>query len=147
MLCPAILNTGDNDSMPNRNDAWNLLCEYTKSESLRKHALAVKACARAYARKRGGDLEQWGLAALLHDFDYERWPNAEHPPTQEHPYDGSKILREQGYPKEIIHAILGHANYSGVARTSPLDHILFACRGLHISGEDRSGSSPRVRRQ
>jgi putative nucleotidyltransferase with HDIG domain len=116
--------------MPTRNDAWILLCEYTQSESLRKHALAVEACVRSYARKLGGDEEQWGLAALLHDFDYERWPNAEHHPTREHPYEGSEILRERGYSEEIIHAILGHANYSGVERVSPLDHVLFACDEL-----------------
>lgn len=114
----------------NRNDAWSLLCEYTQSESLKKHALAVEACVRAYARKLGGDEKLWGLAALLHDFDYERWPNADHHPTSEHPYEGSKILRERGYPEEIIHAILGHANYSGVERVAPLDHVLFACDEL-----------------
>ena len=116
--------------MPSREDAWKLLCEYTQSESLRKHALAVEACVRAYARKLGGDEELWGLAGLLHDFDYERWPNAEHHPTQEHPFEGSKILRERGYPDEVIHAILGHAEYSGVPRVSPLDHALFACDEL-----------------
>jgi putative nucleotidyltransferase with HDIG domain len=116
--------------MHDRNEAWNLLCEYTQSESLRKHALAVEACVRAYARKLGGDEELWGTAALLHDFDYERWPNAEHHPTQEHPYEGSKILRERGYPEEMIHAILAHADYSGVPRVSPLDRALFACDEL-----------------
>jgi putative nucleotidyltransferase with HDIG domain len=116
--------------VPNRIDAWNLLCEYTQSESLRKHALAVEACVRAYARKLGGDEENWALAGLLHDFDYERWPNADHHPTQEHPYAGSLILREHGYPEEIITAILGHANYSGVPRVSPLDKSLFACDEL-----------------
>lgn len=116
--------------MPNRDDAWNLLCEYTQGESLRKHALAVEACVRAYARKQAGDEELWGMTGLLHDFDYERWPNAEHQPTQEHPFEGSKILRERGYPEEMIHAILGHADYSGVARVSPLDHALFACDEL-----------------
>ncbi|MGB0034044.1 MAG: HD domain-containing protein [Candidatus Acidiferrales bacterium] len=116
--------------MPDRNDAWTLLCEYTKSESLRKHALAVEACVRAYARKLGGDENVWALAGLLHDFDYERWPNAGHHPTEEHPYEGSKILRERGYSEEIIHAILGHANYSDVARTAPLDRVLFACDEL-----------------
>ncbi len=116
--------------MPNREDSWKLLCEYTQSESLRKHALAVEACVRAYARKLGADEELWGLAALLHDFDYERWPNAGHHPTQEHPYEGSKILRERGYPEEMITAILGHADYSGVPRVSPLDHTLFACDEL-----------------
>jgi putative nucleotidyltransferase with HDIG domain len=116
--------------MPNRDDAWKLLCEYTQSESLRKHALAVEACVRAYARKSGADPELWGIAALLHDFDYERWPNAAHHPTQGHPYEGSKILREHGYPEEMITAILGHADYSGVPRTTPLDHTLFACDEL-----------------
>ena len=116
--------------MPNREDSWKLLCEYTQSESLRKHALAVEACVRAYARKLGADEELWGLAALLHDFDYERWPNAGHHLTQEHPYEGSKILRERGYPEEMITAILGHADYSGVPRVSPLDHTLFACDEL-----------------
>jgi putative nucleotidyltransferase with HDIG domain len=116
--------------MPNRDDAWQLLCEYTQSESLRKHALAVEACVKAYANKMGGDEELWSITALLHDFDYERWPNAEHHPTQEHPYEGSKILREKGYPEEMIHAILGHADYSGVARVSALDHVLFACDEL-----------------
>jgi len=116
--------------MPERNDAWNLLCEYTQSESLRKHALAVEACVRAYARKLGGDEESWGLAALLHDFDYERWPNAAHHPTEEHPYAGSQILRQRGYSEEIIHAILGHADYCNVPRTSPLARALFACDEL-----------------
>lgn len=116
--------------MPNRDDAWKLLCEYTQSESLRKHALAVEACVRAYARKNGADENLWGVTALLHDFDYERWPNAEHSPTAEHPYEGSNILREKGYPEEMIHAILAHADYSGVARVSALDHTLFACDEL-----------------
>jgi len=114
----------------NREEAWSLLCEYTQSESLRKHALAVEACVRAYARKNGADEELWGITALLHDFDYEKWPNAEHHPTQEHPYEGSKILREKGYPEEMIHAILGHADYSGVARESALDKTLYACDEL-----------------
>ena len=116
--------------MPNREEAWKLLCEYTQSESLRKHALAVEACMRAYAQKLGADQELWGTAGLLHDFDYERWPNAEHHPTKEHPYEGSQILRERGYPEEMIHAVLGHAHYSGVERVSALDHALFACDEL-----------------
>src|SRR5262252_7508748 len=87
--------------MPSRDDAWQLLAEYTQSESLRKHALAVEACVRAYARKNGANENLWGLAGLLHDFDYERWPNADHLPTQEHPYTGSLILRERGYPEEM----------------------------------------------
>jgi putative nucleotidyltransferase with HDIG domain len=116
--------------MRTRDDAWNLLCEFTQGESLRKHALAVEACVRAYARKNGADENLWGLTALLHDFDYERWPNADHHPTQEHPYVGSLILRERGYTEELITAILGHANYCGVPRTTPLDHTLFACDEL-----------------
>jgi putative nucleotidyltransferase with HDIG domain len=116
--------------MPSREDAWKLLCEYTQSESLRKHALAVESCVRAYARKNGAGEDLWGVTALLHDFDYERWPNAAHSPTAEHPYEGSKILREKGYPEEMIHAILAHADYSGVSRVSALDHTLFACDEL-----------------
>lgn len=116
--------------MPNRTDAWNLLCEYTQGESLRKHALAVEACVSAYAQKLGADEETWALAGLLHDFDYERWPNAEHHPAKDHPYAGSLILRERHYPEEVITAILGHANYSGVPRVTPLDKTLFACDEL-----------------
>src|ERR1700722_18949603 len=88
--------------MPTRDDAWTLLCEYTQNESLRKHALAVEACVRAYARKVGADEELWGMTALLHDFDYERWPNEECHPTQGHPGGGAPILREHGYPEEMI---------------------------------------------
>ncbi len=116
--------------MLNRDDAWTLLCEYTQNENLLKHALAVEACVRAYARKLGGDEHLWGLTALLHDFDYERWPNEAHHPTQEHPYEGSKILRERGYPEELIRAILSHADYSGVPRQTLLEHALFACDEL-----------------
>ena len=106
--------------MPLREDAWKLVCEYTSSESLRKHMLAVEACVRAYARKFGADEEQWGLAALLHDFDYERWPNAAHAPDKEHPAEGVKILRDLGYSEETLRAILSHADYSGVPRVSQL---------------------------
>jgi len=116
--------------VPTREDAWNLVCEYTQSESLRKHMLAVETCVRAYARKSGADQEAWGLAALLHDFDYERWPNHEHAPDQEHPAEGAKILRERGYPETIVRAILTHADYSGVPRESSLEHALFACDEL-----------------
>jgi putative nucleotidyltransferase with HDIG domain len=116
--------------MPTRDEAWALLCEYTQNENLRKHALAVEACVRAYARKLDADEDSWGLAALLHDFDYERWPNDAHHPTQEHPYEGSRILRERGYPEELIRAILSHADYCGVPRQSPLEHALFACDEL-----------------
>lgn len=117
-------------NLPSREEAWELLCEYTQSENLRKHALAVEACVRAYARKNGADEELWGRAALLHDFDYERWPNAEHHAGKEHPAQGSSILREHGYPEEMIHAILAHADYTGVKRESALDRTLFACDEL-----------------
>ncbi|HEX8871323.1 MAG TPA: HDIG domain-containing protein [Candidatus Acidoferrum sp.] len=116
--------------MPSRADAWNLLCEYTQSESLRKHMLAVEACVRAYARKQNADEELWGAAALLHDFDYERWPNNEHAADREHPAEGARILREHGYGEEIIRAILSHADYTGVSRQTPLEHVLFACDEL-----------------
>jgi len=112
--------------MPSREEAWKLLCEYTQSENLRKHALAVEACVRAYARKFDTNEELWGLAALLHDFDYERWPNDAHHPTREHPYQGSQILRARGYPEEVIRAILSHADYTGVPRQTHLEHALFA---------------------
>jgi putative nucleotidyltransferase with HDIG domain len=114
----------------NRNAAWDLLCEYTQNESLRKHALAVEACVRAYARKFHADEELWGITALLHDFDYERWPNDAHAADAEHPFGGSKILRECGYPEEMIHAILAHADYTGVKRETQLDKTLFACDEL-----------------
>jgi putative nucleotidyltransferase with HDIG domain len=116
--------------MPTREDGWKLLCEYTASESLRKHMLAVEACVRAYARKAGADEETWGLAALLHDFDYERWPNHGHSPDEGHPSEGAKILREQGYPEEVIRAILSHADYCNFPRLTPLEHTLFACDEL-----------------
>jgi putative nucleotidyltransferase with HDIG domain len=113
--------------MPSREDAWKLVCEYTQSESLRKHMLAVETCVRAYARKSGADEEVWGLAALLHDFDYERWPNTEHSPDQGHPSEGAKILREQGYSEEIVRAVITHADYCGIPRQTTLEHTLFAC--------------------
>jgi putative nucleotidyltransferase with HDIG domain len=116
--------------MPTRDEAWKLLCEYTQSENLRKHALAVEACVRAYARKSGADEQLWSLAALLHDFDYELWPNDGHSPDQEHPAEGAKILRERGYSEEMIRAILSHADYTGVPRLSALEHTLFACDEL-----------------
>jgi putative nucleotidyltransferase with HDIG domain len=108
--------------LPSRERAWALLTEYTSSESLRKHALAVEAAVRGYARRFGEDEALWGLTALLHDFDYERWPDASN-----HPFRGAEILRAQGYPEVMIRAILSHADYSGVARESRLEHTLFAC--------------------
>ena len=116
--------------MPTRDDAWKLLCEFTENENLRKHALAVEACVRFYARKGGHNEDLWSITSLLHDFDYERWPNQEHSPTEGHPSAGSAILRERGYPEEMIRAILSHADYTGVARQSALEHTLFACDEL-----------------
>jgi putative nucleotidyltransferase with HDIG domain len=116
--------------MPTRDQAWNLLCEYTQSESLRKHMLAVETCVRAYARKNGADEQLWGITALLHDFDYERFPNSDHAADKEHPAEGAKILKDLGYSDEITRAILSHADYSGVARQSALEHTLFACDEL-----------------
>jgi putative nucleotidyltransferase with HDIG domain len=116
--------------MPTREDAWTLLCEYTQNESLRKHALAVESCVRAYARKAAADEELWGVTALLHDFDYERWPNDAHSLTEEHPAGGSAILRERGYPEEMIRAIVSHADYCNAPRETPLEHTLFACDEL-----------------
>jgi putative nucleotidyltransferase with HDIG domain len=109
----------------NREAAWNLLCEFTQSESLRKHMLAVEACMRAYARKFGEDENSWGITGLLHDFDYEKYPT-----PQEHPFVGNKILEERGYPEEMRRAILSHADYSGVKRESPMEKALFACDEL-----------------
>ncbi len=116
--------------MPSREDAWKLVCEYTQSESLRKHMLAVEVCVRAYAKKSGADEELWGVTALLHDFDYERWPNEAHSSDREHPAEGVKILRERGYPEQLLRAILSHADYSGVPRQTALEHALFACDEL-----------------
>jgi putative nucleotidyltransferase with HDIG domain len=112
-----------------REQAWNLLTEFTQSESLRKHALAVEACMRACARKWGNgspeDETLWGIVGLLHDFDYERWPSLD-----DHPYKGNEILKERGYPEEISRAIMSHAEYSGVSRDTPMEKALFACDEL-----------------
>jgi predicted hydrolase (HD superfamily) len=110
------------DFVLSRDAAWRLLTEYTKSESLRKHALAVEAAMRGYARKFGEPEIEWGIVALLHDFDYERWPTAE-----DHPFRGCEILEAQGYPEWVRRAILSHADYSGVGRESLLEKTLFAC--------------------
>ncbi len=111
--------------MADRTAAWNLLTEFTQSESLRKHALAVEACMRAYARKFAGDEKLWGVVGLIHDFDYERWPSLE-----DHPYRGNEILKERGYSDEIRRAIMSHAEYSGVSRDTPMEKALFACDEL-----------------
>jgi predicted hydrolase (HD superfamily) len=108
-----------------RTTAWELLTEYTQSESLRKHALAVEACMRAYAGKFGEDEEKWGIVGLIHDFDYEKWPSLE-----DHPYRGNEILAERGWPADIRRAIMSHAEYSGVTRDSMMEKSLFACDEL-----------------
>ncbi len=105
-----------------RGRAWSLLTEYTQNDRLLKHGLAVEAAVRGYARVFAEDEEAWGIVALLHDFDYERWPSAE-----DHPYRGCEILRANGYPEYVTRAILSHADYTGVSRESKLEHTLFAC--------------------
>ena len=110
---------------PTREAAWTLLTEYTKSESLLKHALAVEAAVRGYAEMFDEDAEAWGIVGLIHDFDYERWPDA-----ADHPFRGSEILEARGYPDYMRRAILSHADYSGVPRASRLEHTLFACDEL-----------------
>ena len=110
----------------NRDDAWALLTEYTQSDSLLKHAQAVEAAVRGYARKFGENEEEWGITALLHDFDYERWPT-----LGDHPHKGAEILRAKGYPEWMIRAILSHAQeITGVSRDSLLEKTLFACDEL-----------------
>jgi putative nucleotidyltransferase with HDIG domain len=105
-----------------RDTAWHLLTEYTQSDSLRKHALAVEAAVRGYARRFGEDEEVWGFVGLIHDFDYERYTDA-----QNHPYRGVEILREKGCPEFVLKAILSHADYTGVPRETRLEKTLFAC--------------------
>jgi putative nucleotidyltransferase with HDIG domain len=115
--------------MIDRESAWCLLTEFTQSESLRKHALAVEACMRACARKLGNgsaeDENLWGIVGLIHDFDYERWPS-----LNDHPYKGNEILKERGYPEQISRAIMSHAEYTGVTRDTPMEKALFACDEL-----------------
>ena len=111
--------------MPTRQDAWGLLTEFTQSESLRKHALAVEACMRACARKFSADEDLWGVVGLIHDFDYEKWPSLE-----DHPYKGNEILAQRGYSEEIRRGILSHAEYTGVSRDTPMEKALFACDEL-----------------
>jgi putative nucleotidyltransferase with HDIG domain len=111
--------------MMTRESAWALLTEYTDSDSLRKHALAVEACLRAYARKFGEDENKWGIVGLIHDFDYEKYPTAD-----EHPFKGNQILAERGWPEDVRRAIMSHADYSGVKRESLLEKTLFACDEL-----------------
>ncbi|HNV75274.1 MAG TPA: HDIG domain-containing protein [Gemmatimonadaceae bacterium] len=113
-------------TLPTRDDALALMHEFTPSESLRKHMYSVEAAMRAYATSWGEDVERWGLAGLMHDFDYERWPNAEHLADAEHPAEGVRLLRSRGYPEDVLQAILGHAHYSGVARETRMAKALFA---------------------
>jgi predicted hydrolase (HD superfamily) len=110
----------------NRTDALALMHEFTASDALRKHMYAVEAAMRAYARKNGDDEETWGVVGLLHDFDYERFPNAGRSATEEHPSEGSRILAAKGYPEPLRRAILGHASYTGVPRDTPLARTLYA---------------------
>ena len=109
-----------------RDRALALMHEYTPSEALRKHMYAVEAAMRAMATVQGGDPDEWGLVGLLHDFDYERFPNAAHSATEEHPAEGVRILTAQGFPEDLGRAILGHATYSGVPRDTPMARALFA---------------------
>jgi putative nucleotidyltransferase with HDIG domain len=109
-----------------RQAAWELLTEYTKNESLLKHALSVEAAMRAYASRLGGDPEEWAVVGLVHDFDYEQCPSQE----AGHPFKGGEILRSKGYPEHLIRAVLSHADYSGLARETPMEKALFACDEL-----------------
>jgi predicted hydrolase (HD superfamily) len=113
-------------TIPSRADTLALMHEYTASESLRKHMLAVEGAMRAYAQKFGEDEERWGITGLIHDFDYERFPNNAHSPTEEHPSGGVRILRGKGYPEDILQAILGHAQYCNTPRESQMAKTLFA---------------------
>jgi putative nucleotidyltransferase with HDIG domain len=113
-------------AVPSRADALALMQEWTPSESLRGHMLAVEGAMRAYAAQFGEDAERWGLAGLLHDFDYERLPNNAHAADAEHPSEGVRLLRSLGYPEDVLEAILGHADYTGVPRTSRMARTLYA---------------------
>jgi predicted hydrolase (HD superfamily) len=112
--------------LPTREETLALVHEYTSSDSLRKHMLAVEAAMRAYAARFEEDGERWGLTGLVHDFDYERYPNEAHSPTEGHPAEGVRILRERGWPDDILEAILGHGDYTGVPRVSRLARTLYA---------------------
>jgi putative nucleotidyltransferase with HDIG domain len=116
--------------MPSREEAWNLLTAYVSAPSLRRHCLAVETALRAYAPKYDGDADLWGITGLLHDFDYEKYPEVNAEAQTGHPFEGVKILREKGYPEEMLQAILGHALYSGVERSTSLSKCLFACDEL-----------------
>ena len=111
---------------PSREETLAIMHEYTVSDSLRKHMLSVEAAMRAYAEKFGEDVDRWAITGLIHDFDYEKYPNDAHSPTEEHPAEGVRILRGKGFPEDILEAILGHAQYSGVPRQSLMAKTLFA---------------------
>ena len=107
---------------PTRDQAWVLLTEHTAGDRLLKHALSVEAAVRGYAHRAGANEEEWGIVGLLHDFDYERWPD-----LNDHPVRGSEILRGLNYPEHLVRAILSHADHTGIKRETPLEHTLFAC--------------------
>jgi len=116
----------EGSAVPSRAETLALMHEYTASESLRKHMLAVEGAMRAYAQKFGEDEERWGTTGLIHDFDYERFPKNSHSPTEEHPSEGVRVLRSKGYPEDILQAILGHAHYTNAPRESKMAKTLFA---------------------
>jgi putative nucleotidyltransferase with HDIG domain len=120
-----VAESADATRVISRDRAWAILAEFTKSDSLRKHARAVETAMRAYAQRYGEDLEGWGLAGMLHDFDYEMHPRAPH-----HPMKGAEILLSRSVPENVVYAILSHADYSGMPRVSRLDHALYACDEL-----------------
>jgi len=111
---------------PTRDEALALVHEYTEGEGLRRHMYAVEAAMRAYAREFGEDEDLWGVTGLIHDFDYERWPNDDHAPDAEHPSQGVALLRERGWPEEILHAVMAHADYTGVEPETRLARTLRA---------------------
>ena len=113
-------------TLPSRSDALALMESWTPSDSLRKHMVSVEGAMRAYAAHFGEDIERWGLAGLMHDFDYERYPNDAHAADAEHPSEGVRVLRGLGYPEDVLQAILGHAHYTGVARETRMAKALFA---------------------
>ena len=111
--------------LPTRAEAWDLVCEWIQSDSLRKHILAVEAAMRAYARRFGGDEELWGITALVHDLDFERFPDMDDP-VNGHPRTALRLLRERNYPPELIQAVAGHAPFLGIPRQTMMDFALYA---------------------
>ena len=125
-LSPILLSPIPLSSLPSRTDALALVYEWTQSDSLRKHMLAVESAMQAYAQKFGEDEARWALAGLVHDFDYERFPNTEHHPTEGHPSHGVRVLRERGFPEDVLRAVLGHATYCDTPRDTLMAKTLFA---------------------